>query len=90
MSATAPYVHAGEDNTIRVALVGCGGRGTGAAIDALSTKNGPIKLVAMADAYEDRLKGSVEILKEKMTSLMDVPGTGSSSGSMPTRRPWTA
>src|SRR5690606_11951262 len=34
---TLPHVYAGEDNTIRVALVGCGGRGTGAAANALST-----------------------------------------------------
>ena len=49
-----PHVHAAEDNTIRVALIGCGGRGTGAAINALSAKapirsvkDGNIKLVAM-------------------------------------------
>ena len=47
-----PAVHAAEDNTIQVALVGCGGRGTGAAANALSVKNGPIKLVAMADVFE--------------------------------------
>ena len=53
-------VHAAENNTIQVALVGCGGRGTGAADNALSTKNGPIKLVAMADVFPDRLNGSYE------------------------------
>jgi hypothetical protein len=37
-----PLVHAAENNTINVALVGCGGRGTGAAINALSVKNGPV------------------------------------------------
>ena len=37
----APAVHAAEDNTIRVALIGCGSRGTGAARNALSVKNGP-------------------------------------------------
>ncbi len=58
-----PHVHAAENNTIRVALIGCGGRGTGAAGDALSVKNGPIKLVAMADVFEHRLKGSYEALK---------------------------
>ena len=55
-----PAVHAAEDNTIRVALIGCGGRGTGAAGDALSTRQGPIKLVAMADVFEDRLCSSYE------------------------------
>jgi hypothetical protein len=58
LAGAAPLVHAGEDNTIRVALVGCGGRGTGAAINALSVKNGSIKLVAMADVFKDRLDGS--------------------------------
>src|SRR5213593_3414667 len=58
-----PHVHAAENNTIQVALVGCGGRGTGAAGDALSVKNGPTKLVAMADVFEHRLKGSHDALK---------------------------
>ena len=46
-----PKVHAAENNTIQVALVGCGGRGTGAAGDCLNTKSGPIKLVAMGDVF---------------------------------------
>src|SRR5437867_7689952 len=58
-----PHIHAAENNTIQVALIGCGGRGTGAAGDALSVKNGPIKLVAMADVFEHRLKGSYDALK---------------------------
>jgi predicted dehydrogenase len=54
-----PAVHAAENNTIQVALIGCGGRGTGAAANALSAANGgPIKLVAMADAFADRVKDS--------------------------------
>src|SRR5256885_630382 len=46
-----PHVHAAENNTIQLALVGCGGRGTGAAVDALSSKAGPTKLIAMADVF---------------------------------------
>jgi predicted dehydrogenase len=42
------------DNTIKVALIGCGGRGTGAAMQALLTRRN-VKLVAMADAFRDRL-----------------------------------
>jgi len=42
------------DDTIKIALVGCGGRGTGAAMQALLTKQN-VKLVAMADAFRDRL-----------------------------------
>ncbi len=62
-TAVTHAVHAGEDNTIRVALVGCGGRGTGAAVNALSVKRGPIELVAMADVFEDRLNASYNNLK---------------------------
>lgn len=54
-STMVPAVHADEDHTIRVALVGCGGRGTGAAMNALSVEGGPIELVAMADVFEDTL-----------------------------------
>ena len=56
-------------DTVKVALVGCGGRGSGAAAQALSTE-GNVKLVAMADAFADRLNGSYNNLvknhKEKM------------------------
>lgn len=68
-----PSVHAGGDDEIRVALVGCGGRGTGAAFNALSTTTGPIKLVAMADAFTDRLEGSHKRLVERLPAQMDVP-----------------
>jgi len=47
----------GADDTIKVALIGCGGRGTGAAVQALLTKQN-VKLVAMADAFRDRLDRS--------------------------------
>ena len=47
-AGAVPHVHAAENNTIQVALVGCGGRGSGAAANALSVPNRPIKLVAMA------------------------------------------
>jgi predicted dehydrogenase len=68
-----PPVYAGEQNTIKVALVGCGGRGTGAAANALSVDNGPIKLVAMADVFQDKMDGSVKYLEEEFSSQMDVP-----------------
>ncbi len=72
-SAVVPHVHAAEDNTIRVALVGCGGRGSGAATNALAVKGGPIKLVAMADVFEHRLKSSYENLKNRAGDQVDVP-----------------
>src|SRR5437879_12790656 len=70
-----PHVHAAENNTIQVALIGCGNRGAGAASDALSVKNGPIKLVAMADVFENRLKGSHDALKrsKEFGKLVEVP-----------------
>ncbi len=68
-----PAVHAAEDNTIKVALVGCGGRGTGAAEQALSTKSGPTRLVAMADVFEHRLTGCLSTLSPKLGKQIDVP-----------------
>lgn len=68
-----PAVHAQEQNTIQVALVGCGGRGTGAARNALSVKNGPIKLVAMADVFENRLKASYTSIANRFANQVDVP-----------------
>lgn len=73
VGAMVPRVHAAGDDTIQVALVGCGGRGTGAAINALSVKNGPIKLVAMADVFENRLKVSHQSLIQNFNDRVDVP-----------------
>jgi predicted dehydrogenase len=69
----APRVHAAEGNTIQIALIGCGGRGTGAAADAMSVKQGPIKLVALADVFEQRVQSTVNNLKKKFANQMDVP-----------------
>ncbi|MCY2996443.1 MAG: Gfo/Idh/MocA family oxidoreductase [Planctomycetota bacterium] len=68
-----PRVHAAENNTIQVALIGCGGRGTGAAANALSVKQGPTKLVAVADVFENRLRGCVDSLKKQRPTQVDVP-----------------
>lgn len=68
-----PHVHAAENNTIQVALIGCGGRGTGAAADALSVKQGPMKLVAMADVFADRLNSSYGFIKQQFADRVDVP-----------------
>jgi predicted dehydrogenase len=58
-------------DTIKVALVGCGGRGSGAAGQALST-SGSVKLVAMADVHPDRLEGSLGNLKKDHKDKVDV------------------
>jgi predicted dehydrogenase len=68
-----PHVHAAENNTVQVALVGCGGRGTGAAINALSVQNGPTKLVAMADVVPKKLNDSYDKMKSQFASQVDVP-----------------
>lgn len=68
-----PAAHADGSDLIQVALVGCGGRGSGAAAQALSTTTGPIKLVAMADAFEDRQRSSYDNLSHDFAAKMDVP-----------------
>jgi len=73
VAGSIPAVHAAEDDTIRVALIGCGGRGTGAAKNALSVSNGPTKLVAMADVFKDRLYISHQGLSTDMPDKVDVP-----------------
>jgi predicted dehydrogenase len=71
---TLPHVHAQDSQTVQVALVGCGGRGTGAANNALNAKEGPIKLVAMADVFKNRLDGSYNTLKKSpVASQVEVP-----------------
>ena len=62
---------AGSDE-IKIALIGCGGRGTGAAFDAFASGQN-IKLVAMADAFEDNLQSTYNTLKEKFGEKVDVP-----------------
>ena len=59
-----PAVHAGGSDLIQVALVGCGSRGGGAVLNAMATKGGPVKLVAMADAFADRLADTYKSLIE--------------------------
>jgi predicted dehydrogenase len=70
-----PAVHAASSDLIQVALVGCGGRGTGAAVNALRTKTGPMKLVAMGDVFEERLQGSLGQLRrdQSLAPQVDVP-----------------
>lgn len=70
--AVARPGYAAESNTIKIALVGCGGRGTGAAAQALSTK-GPTRLFAMADVFDKRLQGSLTNLKSAHAAQLDVP-----------------
>ena len=70
--ATPRAGYAAESNDVRIALVGCGGRGTGAAANALSTK-GPTKLWAVADVFAGRLSSSLNSLQPKFANQIYVP-----------------
>lgn len=67
-------VHAAGDDTLRVGLIGCGGRGTGAASQALMADS-RVKLTAMGDAFDDRLQLSLSSLTSTkgLASKIDVP-----------------
>src|SRR5438552_17717582 len=62
--------------TLRIGLVGCGGRGTGAAAQALAADPN-VKLAALGDAFGDRLQGSLDTLKNQraIAAKIDVPQT---------------
>ncbi|MGH9340377.1 MAG: Gfo/Idh/MocA family protein [Acidobacteriota bacterium] len=66
--------HVAGSDLLRVGLIGCGGRGTGAAVQALSADPN-VKLTAMADAFEDYLEKSLANLQkeEKIAHKLDVP-----------------
>jgi predicted dehydrogenase len=68
-----PAVHAAGSDLIQIALVGCGGRGGGAAANALAVKRGPVKLVAMADLFPERLTSDLNKLQQHFASQIDVP-----------------
>jgi predicted dehydrogenase len=72
LGAISTQSYAAENNTIKIALVGCGGRGTGAAAQALSTK-GPTKLWAMAEFFRGRLEWSLKSLNKKCAKQVSVP-----------------
>jgi predicted dehydrogenase len=71
----------GANDVIKVALIGCGGRGTGAAVQALRSKQN-VKLVAMADAFKDRIDSAYKAITGDLseagisgdiTKMIDVP-----------------
>ena len=68
-----PHVHAAGSGLVQLALVGCGGRGTGAASNALASKGGPTKLVAMADVFDRKLSDSYDAIKRECGDKVDVP-----------------
>jgi predicted dehydrogenase len=72
--ASAPFVHAQGSDVLRVGLIGCGGRGTGAAEQALRA-DANVKLVAMGDTFRDRLDQSLATLRRRngLAEKIDVP-----------------
>lgn len=70
--ATPRPGHAAEANTIKIALVGCGGRGTGAAANALATP-GPTRLWAVADVFPGKAAAAVQSLSDRFTSQIHAP-----------------
>jgi predicted dehydrogenase len=82
--AAAPIISranffSGSDDVIKVAVIGCGGRGTGAAVQALMSKQN-VKIVAMADAFRDRLDECYKNVSGELASagagtkgILDVP-----------------
>ena len=62
---------ADSDKTLKIALIGCGGRGTGAAMNALSA-DPHVELAAMGDLFEDRIENSLEQLRKKTPDKVKV------------------
>ena len=79
LGALAPerFAHAAASDELKIALIGCGGRGSEAALQALSTyRQGPVKLVAMADVHEDNLELSLKNISAEHgghAGTVDVP-----------------
>lgn len=69
----ARSAHAFGSDTIKIGLVGCGGRGTGASINAMKTKSGNVELVAMADAFQNRLDASLKNVSKDHAGQVKVP-----------------
>ncbi len=72
--AQVPFVHAAGSDILRIGLVGCGGRGTGAAANALKA-DPQVRLVALGDAFRDRLDSSLGQLRRDaaLAPKIDVP-----------------
>jgi myo-inositol 2-dehydrogenase/D-chiro-inositol 1-dehydrogenase len=67
-----PGAYAAGSDEIRVGVIGCGGRGTGAAEDVV-TSSPNVKVVAMGDVFKDHLDKSLKFLQEKVADKIDVP-----------------
>jgi predicted dehydrogenase len=80
-SAVAANAHAQGGDELKVGLIGCGGRGTGAASQALKADRN-VKLWAMADAFEDKIQTSLNLLQAEaaIANKIDVPAARRHAG----------
>ncbi|MBN2128172.1 MAG: Gfo/Idh/MocA family oxidoreductase [Sedimentisphaerales bacterium] len=76
VASRIPGAYAQASDTLRIGVIGAGGRGTGAALNCLEAADG-VKLVALADLFPDRVDGAMnkfrEQLKERTDQLVDIP-----------------
>jgi len=78
VSTVTARVHAAGDDTLKVALIGCGNRGAGAAVQALKTK-GPVKLWALADTFDDRLESCLRHIEREIRDTSGNEGSSSAA-----------
>jgi myo-inositol 2-dehydrogenase / D-chiro-inositol 1-dehydrogenase len=76
----ARSAHVAGSDTVKIGLIGCGGRGTDAANQAMNTTSGSVNLVAMADLFEDRLNGAHEGNKVEHGDKVQVPDSQKFTG----------
>lgn len=69
------FAHAGGSDRIKIGVVGCGGRGTGAAVQALKADPGVV-LWSMGDLFADRIESSQAGITDEMTGLDEDEGAG--------------
>lgn len=70
--AGAPALHPGSSDVLKVGLIGCGGRGTGAAADALKADPNT-RVTVLADIFADRIGPCLEALTQEFSGRVDVP-----------------
>ena len=76
---TVPRVHAGETGVIKIGLIGCGGRGRGAVVNAFNADK-QYRLVAMGDAFPENAKSAAEAMKNMFPERVDVTPETTFSG----------
>ncbi len=68
---TVPFVHAQGKERLRVGVIGCGGRGTGAALDCANA-DPAVEIYALGDLFRDRVEGCLRRLKERLGDRCNV------------------